>query len=136
MKAEQRRPAEAEAIIHRHWREELPYRALVHVKDSAHGTPLYMVAGSSEPARKASKALKLALELHGGRCFYCQAKGETVSAHFTLDHVEPKRRGGRDLLRNLVIACTHCNRSNAALPVEVFQPNAGREHAINARCPS
>ena len=117
----------------RHWLDELPYRALVHVKDSREGTPLYMIAGSPLPARKASSALKEALKIHGGHCFYCKAAGDGVSAHLTLDHVEPQCRDGRDLLPNLVVSCNGCNSKKAALPVEVFSPNAGRAYLLGVK---
>lgn len=117
----------------RHWIDELPYRALVHVRDSVHGTPLYMVAGSTQTARKASSALKDALKIHGGQCFYCKAAGEAVAAHLNVDHVEPQCRGGSDLLHNLVVSCKTCNTKKAALPIEAFKPNAGRAWLLGVK---
>jgi 5-methylcytosine-specific restriction endonuclease McrA len=43
----------------------------------------------------------------GYRCQYCGR----VSAHLTLDHVRPKRRGGDYAWDNLVSACPQCNRA-------------------------
>jgi 5-methylcytosine-specific restriction endonuclease McrA len=42
----------------------------------------------------------------GYRCQYCGK----VSAHLTLDHVVPKKRGGGYAWENLVSACPSCNR--------------------------
>ena len=42
----------------------------------------------------------------GYRCQYCGRP----SAHLTLDHVLPKKNGGRYGWRNLVSACPQCNR--------------------------
>jgi 5-methylcytosine-specific restriction endonuclease McrA len=131
--ATQAKPAEPKQYRRRHWIDELPYRALVHVKDSPQGTPLYMVAGSGEPARKASSALKDALKVHGGRCFYCKAAADAVGARLTMDHVEPKARGGRDLLHNLVLSCSGCNKTKGAVPVEAFSPGAGREYLLGVQ---
>lgn len=108
------------------WRFDLPYRALVHIRDDHNGIPLYSVAGSAAAPCKASKALKAALTLHGGRCFYCEADGAELGAHFTIDHVDAQVRGGKDLFHNLVVACAKCNRDKGALPAEAFRPDAGR----------
>ncbi|HEU4805899.1 MAG TPA: HNH endonuclease signature motif containing protein [Nitrobacter sp.] len=126
-------PPEPQPYRCRHWIDELPYRALVHVKDSGHGTPLYMVAGSNLSARKASSALKEALKIHGGQCFYCKADGDTLSGHLNVDHVEPQCLGGTDLLHNLVVSCTPCNSKKGALPVEAFSPNAGRAWLLGVK---
>jgi len=132
--ASQAKAAEPQQYRYRHWIDELPYRALVHVRNSVHGTPLYMVAGSALTARKASSALKEALKLHGGRCFYCKtAAGEALSAHLNVDHVEPLCREGSDLLHNLVVSCNGCNSKKAALPVEAFSPNAGRAYLLGVK---
>jgi hypothetical protein len=46
-------------------------------------------------------------------CVYC---GLPFPAHeLTLDHVEPKMRGGDDSEGNLVSCCRDCNRSKAGL---------------------
>jgi 5-methylcytosine-specific restriction endonuclease McrA len=131
--ASQAKPSEPQQYRCRHWINELPYRALVHVKDSAHGTPLYMVAGSSLSARKASSALKEALKIHGSQCFYCKAAGDALSAHLNVDHVEPLCREGSDLLHNLVVSCSACNSKKAALPVEAFSSNAGRAWLLGVK---
>jgi 5-methylcytosine-specific restriction endonuclease McrA len=43
------------------------------------------------------------------KCVYC---GSTDS--LTIDHVQPKTRGGRDHIRNLVCACSACNHSKGS----------------------
>jgi 5-methylcytosine-specific restriction endonuclease McrA len=116
-----------------HWLDEMPYRALVYSHDSPQGTTLYLVAGSVSPARKASGALKDALKLHGGRCFYCPGDAECIAAQLNLDHVDPKSRASNDLIHNLVVACKDCNGKKAALPVEAFMPNAGRAWLLAAQ---
>ena len=130
-------PCEARAIREeyhsRHWLTDLPYRALVHIKNSPHGTPLYMVAGSALAPRKASSALKEALKVHGGKCFYCGETGHELSAHLNVDHVEPVCRQGSDLLHNLVVSCASCNAAKAALPIEAFKPNAGRAWLLGVK---
>jgi 5-methylcytosine-specific restriction endonuclease McrA len=85
-----------------------------------------MVAGSEFPARKATSALKDALRIHGGKCFYCPASAERVSAQLNVDHIDAVSRGKCDLLHNLVVSCKDCNLKKGALPIEAFHPNAGR----------
>lgn len=41
------------------------------------------------------------------RCVYCG--GEFISAELTLDHVEPRMRGGDQSEGNLVSCCRECN---------------------------
>jgi 5-methylcytosine-specific restriction endonuclease McrA len=131
--ATQAEPAEPRQYRCRHWIDELPYRALVHMKDSPQGTPLYMVAGSAEPARKAAHALREALKVHGGHCFYCKVAKHSASTPLNVDHVEPQCRGGSDFLHNLVVSCNGCNSKKAALPVEAFSPNAGRAYLLGVQ---
>jgi hypothetical protein len=123
----------AEAPVLPSWFGTFPYRALVADGVSAHGTPLYWVAGSELKPRKALGALREALRVHGGSCFYCPAKATDISAHFEIDHVEAVSRGGPDLLLNLVVSCKDCNGKKSALPVEAFHPDAGRQWLLAAQ---
>jgi hypothetical protein len=54
------------------------------------------------------------LALCGHRCVYCGA-GEEV-APLTVDHVEPRMRGGDRSPGNLVAACAACNTAKGSLP--------------------
>lgn len=48
-----------------------------------------------------------------GRCMYC---GEvTRPGNSTIDHVVPTSFGGRDTLKNLVLACATCNNIKGSL---------------------
>ena len=54
----------------------------------------------------------------GYRCVYC---GETFPAEqLTLDHVEPRMRGGDNSTGNLVTACRSCNTRKGSLPAWAF----------------
>lgn len=44
-----------------------------------------------------------------GKCFYCGVILD--SKKYDIDHVIPLSRGGTNNIENVVIACTHCNRS-------------------------
>ena len=110
-----------------HWSDDMPYRAIVAVKlHSPTGPVLYQVAGLSEPACGAAKALKRALTKHGGTCFYCK-KAAAEETNFTLDHVQAKASGGRDDLGNLVVACKPCNAQKGQGLIDTFNPRATRE---------
>jgi 5-methylcytosine-specific restriction endonuclease McrA len=53
------------------------------------------------------------------RCQYCGRQGGTL----TLDHVMPRRLGGRDTWENLVAACRPCNqRKGGRTPEEARMP--------------
>lgn len=52
------------------------------------------------------------------RCVYC---GETLPAtSLTLDHVQPKMRGGDQSEGNLVTACRPCNADKGAAPAWAY----------------
>jgi 5-methylcytosine-specific restriction endonuclease McrA len=54
----------------------------------------------------------------GFRCVYC---GEIFEERFlSLDHVEPRMRGGDHSDGNLVTACLDCNASKGAAPAWLF----------------
>jgi hypothetical protein len=54
------------------------------------------------------------LRRDGHRCVYC---GEAfLAAELTLDHVEPRLRGGDDSEGNLVASCRPCNEAKGHLP--------------------
>lgn len=112
-----------------HWSLEMPYRAVVAVKvQHGHGTVLYQVAGAAEPPRKADKALRLALEKHGGRCFYCKTSSATdVTVEMTLDHIEPLALGGGSEISNLVVACKPCNAQKGHMIIDAFNAEATEE---------
>jgi 5-methylcytosine-specific restriction endonuclease McrA len=114
----------------KHWSQELPYRAVVPIRmQSAGGPMLYQIAGSSQNPCGAENALRAAMKLHGGQCFYCRLsiadKAETNL--WTLDHVEPTALGGKDHLGNLVVACKGCNLRKGHKPIDSFNPTASIE---------
>jgi hypothetical protein len=47
----------------------------------------------------------------GWHCHYCRES--LLAAEATLDHVVPRSLGGRDVLRNLVLACACCNAAKS-----------------------
>ena len=44
------------------------------------------------------------------RCKYCLTSQEITGAGFTLDHIEPKSKGGTDEAENLCTCCVDCNQ--------------------------
>lgn len=90
---------------------------------------LYQVAGSAQNPCGAEKALRAAMKLHGGQCFYCklQIANKAELSSWTLDHVEPSALGGKDHLGNLVIACKICNQKKGHQPIDSFNPSASAE---------
>lgn len=58
-------------------------------------------------------------ELRSDPCPYCGGTGGTI------DHVEPRARGGADDARNRVGACRTCNNLKADTPLLVFLVRRG-----------
>jgi 5-methylcytosine-specific restriction endonuclease McrA len=108
----------------RHCLTGIPYRMIVFERMNQE-TPLYRVAGSAKAALGAEKALREAFNIHGGTCHYC--KQPIKKGDLTIDHAEPSVLGGVGDLQNLLIACKPCNARKGRLPIECFNPDAGRE---------
>lgn len=109
-----------------HWSTELPYRAITAVREQqSNGTILYQVAGAADAPCGARNALKLALKIHSGTCFYCKNELATeTSEHATTDHIEPVSLGGTNELSNLVVACKPCNAKKGQSTIDAFNPRA------------
>ena len=74
--------------------------------------------GPSPRAERGPTARERILERDEYRCVYC---GETFpGAQLTLDHVEPKMRGGDGSDGNLVSACRPCNTLKGGMPAWAF----------------
>jgi 5-methylcytosine-specific restriction endonuclease McrA len=108
----------------RHCLTDMPYRMIVFERMNQR-TPLYRVGGSDIAACSAENALREAVRVHGGRCFYCKKTVKTPS--LTIDHAEASAAGGKGQLQNLLIACKPCNAAKDCNPIETFNPEAGRE---------
>jgi hypothetical protein len=64
---------------------------------------------SSEAKRLWRRSIK---EHFGCTCVYC---GETYELHeLTLDHVQPRTNGGKNVTSNLVPACIKCNQGKGS----------------------
>jgi 5-methylcytosine-specific restriction endonuclease McrA len=78
------------------------------------------------PRRQAHWSRKGVLIRDGYICIYCSAKPGMVmrgkllnKSDFTVDHILPKSRGGKDQWTNTACACYHCNhRKGDRLPNE------------------
>lgn len=79
------------------------------------------------PRRRAHWSRKGVLVRDEYTCIYCGAQPGTIQRHvvlaksdFTIDHILPKSRGGRDTWSNTACACSACNhRKGDRLPHEV-----------------
>lgn len=73
------------------------------------------------PSRIQEVTRKHIYQRDGHTCQYC---GKQFSAmHLTLDHVQPKSRGGQKTFSNLVTSCQLCNRRKAdRTPEEANMP--------------
>lgn len=72
---------------------------------------------------------RLATE-QGGKCCYCKRPFTEVGpTRATFEHKKPKRFGGKDLVKNLAVACWHCNqhRGQQIEKSRLFQTKAKSE---------
>jgi HNH endonuclease len=102
-----------------------PYTMLVFDRVNHQNIPVYFVGGTAGGPWAAKMALKKAYERHGGNCHYCKKTIET--SEFSIDHVEAKANGGSDSLQNLVIGHKACNIAKGRIPIEAYNPSAGKE---------
>jgi 5-methylcytosine-specific restriction endonuclease McrA len=63
----------------------------------------------------------------GYRCVYCG--GSFPADHLTLDHVEPRLRGGDRSEGNLVAACRECNARKGSQPAWAYLASRAEERA-------
>jgi hypothetical protein len=49
----------------------------------------------------------------GGACEYCRLLELATGVTFHIEHVTPRRRGGRTVLGNLALSCPGCNLAKA-----------------------
>ncbi len=77
-----------------------------------------MEGGSAGSARRAIDARRRIFERDAFRCVYCGLVFEEVE--LTLDHVEPRMRGGDRSGGNLVTCCVACNREKEGEPAWSF----------------
>jgi HNH endonuclease len=101
--------------------DERPYRMVVFSGFDQNHTPVYWVAGTTKAVMNAKNALKEAIEIHEGNCFFCGK-----NAKLNVDHVIPTSRGGTDALSNLLVSCEPCNKKKAAKPIEKHDATAAR----------
>jgi 5-methylcytosine-specific restriction endonuclease McrA len=73
----------------------------------------------NSPRRRIMLNRKNIMRRDGFQCQYCGTK----VAEFTLDHVIPRNRGGKDTWENLVCACMACNcKKGNRTPCEAHMP--------------
>lgn len=78
------------------------------------------------PRRRSHWSRKGVLMRDNYTCIYCGAKPGTIQkgkvlskTDFTIDHIKPKSRAGKDTWSNTACACAHCNhRKGNRLPHE------------------
>lgn len=102
-----------------------PYTMLIFDRIDGNKIPVYFVGGVAGGPWGAQMALKKAYEQHGGTCHYC--KKPIAKTEFSIDHVEAKANGGSDSLQNLVIVHKTCNLAKGRMPIEAYNPAAGKE---------
>ena len=77
-------------------------------------------------ARKVPLSRRGVLRRDGNQCAYCQRAANTI------DHVQPKSRGGQDTWENLVACCLRCNNIKGDKTLQEL----GWELSVAPRMPS
>jgi hypothetical protein len=60
-----------------------------------------------------------------GFCEYCRCPDSFSSDPFSIDHIRPRARGGKTILRNLAYACQGCN-GKKLVKTEAVDPFTGK----------
>jgi len=83
--------------------------------------------------REASGARRLRIYMRDKfRCQYCGEK--KVAAELTLDHIQPRSRGGDNSPLNIVTACNACNnRKSDRTPAEARMPLLTSQSALRVK---
>lgn len=50
-----------------------------------------------------------------GLCFYCDKS--LIGVRTNVEHINPRSRGGKNSLRNLVLSCWECNKNKGSKPL-------------------
>lgn len=82
----------------------------------AYDGPLYPPIDWTGETKNRSKRVAALIERDGPHCAYC----ECLPVLYEVDHFIPKAKGGADLMSNLVLACSPCNRAKRDLDPEHF----------------
>lgn len=56
-----------------------------------------------------------------GRCYYCGITLNPFDSNSSIDHVTPKKQGGKSVYENLVYACRPCNSRKNARNLEQYR---------------
>lgn len=62
-------------------------------------------------------------------CEYCRCPDEFSPNSFTIDHIQPRQRGGKTSLQNLAWACSGCNGRKYTKTVSI-DPLTGQEVSL------
>jgi len=71
-----------------------------------------------------AKELRDLKSMSSGRCYWCDKKIKKDDLHY--DHYTPLSKGGRNIIDNIVIACSYCNLSKKNKMPEEFAFSHGR----------
>ena len=61
----------------------------------------------------------------GMRCEYCYAPQILMGQSFHIDHIIPRSAGGKTIVENLCLACSHCNLAKANR-TKAVDPHTGK----------
>ena len=67
---------------------------------------------------KKGKARRKFKEKNGNKCVYCGCTNKLI---LTVDHINPKIRGGKDTAKNKQVCCFICNQLKGGLTDEEFR---------------
>ncbi|MGX9983930.1 HNH endonuclease [Methylobacterium fujisawaense] len=86
--------------------------------------------------------LRALRKANGSRCHWCSKPVRKARANLpspmphdiaTLDHLEPRSRGGLTDGSNCVVACYACNTERGSMPVEQWQAKLAARSSAEAR---
>ncbi len=66
-------------------------------------------------------------------CEYCHASEQWQYVPFTVDHVIPLSKGGKNSIENLALACFHCNRQKSDKVIVIHEESGAEVFLFNPR---
>ena len=68
------------------------------------------------------KLKKTVVERARSCCEYCLSQAQFAVQSFSIEHIEPRSKGGKTTSENLALACQGCNNHMLALSSNVLFP--------------
>ena len=70
------------------------------------------------------------LKSHAKRCAYCGKKLFFIEDK-TIDHINPKSKGGSEKIKNKIVVCKECNQIKSNQTLKIFKKTVKEDNNLN-----